>query len=61
MPLKDYQIGRINGNFVKTKIFPTVCWEDTLETTPLWNLMGTDRRILIIQKKTCMDPFRYLK
>ena len=77
MPLKDYQKRTVveyvwqdvNGNFrSKTKIFPTVCWEDTLETTPLWNFDGSstgqadsnNSEVVLKPWFKCMDPFRYL-
>lgn len=77
MPLKDYQKRTVveyvwqdaNGNFrSKTKIFPTVCWEDTLETTPLWHFDGSstgqadagNSEVILKPWFKCMDPFRYL-
>ncbi len=77
MPLKDYQKRTVveyiwqdaNGGFrSKTKIFPTVCWEDTIETTPLWNFDGSstgqaeteNSEVILKPWFKCMDPFRFL-
>jgi glutamine synthetase len=77
MPLKKHQKRTVveyiwqdsKGEFrSKTKIFPTVCWEDTLETTPLWHFDGSstgqadtsDSEVVLKPWFKCMDPFRYL-
>ena len=25
----------------KTKVMPTVCWQDSIKTTPMWNVDGS--------------------
>lgn len=58
-----------DGNFrSKTKIMPCVQWEDTIETTPLWNFDGsstgqataTDSEVYLRPYYKCMDPCRTL-
>jgi glutamine synthetase len=52
----------------KTKIMPTVCWEDSIETTPLWNFDGSstgqsdaeNSEIYLRPYFKCMDPTRTL-
>ncbi len=58
-----------NGNFrSKTKVMPTVCWEDSIETTPLWNFDGSstgqatteNSEVYLKPYFKCMDPLRTL-
>tara|TARA_B100000674_G_scaffold297660_1_gene246804 strand:- start:425 stop:1861 length:1437 start_codon:yes stop_codon:yes gene_type:complete len=57
------------GNFrSKTKIMPTVCWEDSIESTPIWNFDGSstgqattdDSEVYLKPYFKCMDPLRTL-
>lgn len=57
------------GNFrSKTKIMPSVCWDDTIKTTPIWNFDGSstgqsdakDSEVYLRPYFKCMDPFRTL-
>ena len=52
----------------KTKIMPSVCWQDTIETTPMWNFDGSstgqadanNSEVYLRPYFKCMDPFRTL-
>ena len=50
----------------KTKVMPTVCWQDSIETTPMWNFDGSstgqatteDSEVYLRPYFKCMDPLR---
>jgi glutamine synthetase len=65
----EYIWSDAKGNFrSKTKIMPCVLWEDTIETTPIWNFDGSstgqataqDSEVYLRPYYKCMDPCRTL-